>query len=82
VPSGIKVMNRDLIYYIDVVSYTRVGEANAHYNTEKYACSFSKMIYYWRQTWNERTNGTTDIEFPFGFVQVCSIPNHKYYICR
>ena len=29
------------------------------------------MIQYWRQTWNDRTNGTTDIEFPFGFVQVC-----------
>jgi hypothetical protein len=37
---------------------------------EKYACSFSKMIYYWRQIWHARTNGTTDIEFPFGFVQV------------
>jgi hypothetical protein len=28
------------------------------------------MIQSWRQIWNERTNGTTDIEFPFGFVQV------------
>jgi sialate O-acetylesterase len=46
------------------------GEANAHYNMEKYACSFSKMIYYWREIWHERTNGTTDIQFPFGFVQV------------
>ena len=33
------------------------GEANRDYNTDKYACSFSKMIYYWRQIWNQRTNG-------------------------
>ena len=46
------------------------GEQNWSYNRDKYACSFSKLIYYWRQIWNERTNGTTDIQFPFGFVQV------------
>jgi hypothetical protein len=28
------------------------------------------MIQYWREIWNQRTNGTTDIQFPFGFVQV------------
>lgn len=47
-----------------------IGEQNWSYNRDKYACSFSKLIYYWRQIWNERTNGTTDIQFPFGFVQV------------
>ena len=31
------------------------------------------MIQYWRQTWNERTNGSTDLQFPFGFVQVSLI---------
>jgi hypothetical protein len=46
------------------------GEANRDYNTNKYACSFSKMIQYWRQIWNQRTNGITDIQFPLGFVQV------------
>jgi sialate O-acetylesterase len=46
------------------------GEQNWSYNRDKYACSFSKLIYYWRQIWNERTNGITDIQFPFGFVQV------------
>ena len=50
-----------------------IGEANAHYNIEQYACSFSKMIYYWREIWHERTNGTTDVQFPFGFVQVNSL---------
>lgn len=46
------------------------GEANRAYNTDKYNCTFPKMIEYWRQTWHERTNGTTDLQFPFGFVQV------------
>ena len=45
------------------------GESNAGDPTN-YTCKFSKMISYWRQTWHERTNGTTDPEFPFGFVQV------------
>jgi hypothetical protein len=53
------------------------GEQNVDYNTDKYACSFSKMIQAWRQTWYERTNGITDIEFPFGFVQVSIIENCK-----
>ena len=54
------------------------GEANAGHNTDKYACSFSKMIQYWRQIWNERTNGITNLEFPFGFVQVSYIENYSY----
>jgi hypothetical protein len=28
------------------------------------------MIQYWRQVWNTRTNGITNPDFPFGFVQV------------
>ena len=47
------------------------GESNSGgLNMGKYPCEFSKVIQYWRQTWNERTNGNTDIQFPFGFVQV------------
>ncbi len=46
------------------------GEANAVYNTGNYTCAFSKMIYHWRQIWHNRTNSITNIEFPFGFVQV------------
>jgi hypothetical protein len=49
------------------------GEANTGYNVDQYPCTFAKMIQYWRQIWNERTNGTTDIQFPFGFVQVSFI---------
>jgi hypothetical protein len=75
VPSGIKVDNRVLLYYTDILDIIAVDESNKNYNTEKYACSFSKMIHYWRRTWNERTNGLTDIQFPFGFVQVSFTQN-------
>ncbi len=67
---GIKVNNRILIYYTDILDFIHIGEYNTFYNTDKYACSFSKLIQYWRQIWNERTDGITDIQFPFGFVQV------------
>jgi hypothetical protein len=67
---GIKVNNKISIYYTYILNIMSVGEANRNYNTDKYACSFSKMIQYWRQIWNERTNGITDIQYPFGFVQV------------
>lgn len=52
------------------------GESNAGYPAN-YTCKFSKMIYRWRQAWHERTNGTTDAEFPFGFVQVSLASNHR-----
>ncbi len=71
VPSGIKVSNRTFIYYTDILDFIYAGEANDRGNySVLYACSFAKMIHYWRQIWNGRTNGTTDIQFPFGFVQV------------
>lgn len=44
------------------------GESNV--GDPMYACKFSKMIANWRQVWYNRTNGTTDPNFPFGFVQV------------
>jgi hypothetical protein len=47
-----------------------VGEDNSLFHTELYPCTFSKMIEYWRSTWHERTNSSTDPKFPFGFVQV------------
>jgi hypothetical protein len=31
---------------------------------------FAKMIESWRQVWSARSGGLTDINFPFGFVQV------------
>ncbi len=48
VPSGIKVDNRILLYDTDILDIILVGESNKNYNTDKYACSFSKMIHYWR----------------------------------
>ncbi len=49
-----------------------IGESNTGYNQDKYSCTFSKMIAYWRQTWNQHTNGNTNIQFPFRFVQASS----------
>jgi hypothetical protein len=54
-----------------------IGEANAGGAYVKYNCLFTKMIQSWRETWNERTNGTTDIQFPFGFVQVSLVQNRQ-----
>jgi hypothetical protein len=75
VPYGIKVNNRMLIYDTNILDVFDVGEANAGGAFVKYTCLFSKMIESWRQTWNERTNGTADIQFPFGFVQVSFLQN-------
>ncbi len=71
---GIKVKNRIFICYKDIFNLIYVGEANAGNPT--YACKFAKMIQYWRQIWNERTNDITDIQFPFGFVQVSFTRTH------
>ncbi|CAF1048420.1 unnamed protein product [Rotaria magnacalcarata] len=46
------------------------GENNANFNRDKYPCTFSKMIEYWRAIWYTRTNSITDPLFPFGFVQL------------
>ncbi len=79
---GIKVNNRILTQYTDIHDFIFLGEQNTEYNTDKYACSFSKLIHYWRQIWNERTNGITDIQFPFGFVQVSFTQNNEESIHR
>ena len=71
VSSGIKVNNRIPMYDRSIIGLIYVGESNAGDST--YACKFAKMIQYWRQMWNERTNGITDIQFPFGFVQVSCV---------
>jgi hypothetical protein len=55
------------------------GEANAGDNIDQYKCKFTKMIQYWRQIWNERTNGINDIQFPFGFVQVSFVGTHQEF---
>lgn len=74
---GIRVNLKLLIFCVDCLHFVRVGETNRDFNRDLYTCSFTKMIEYWRQTWNNRTNGSTDIQFPFGFVQVSFIENHR-----
>jgi sialate O-acetylesterase len=77
-PSVMGPRNHTDLYNAMIYPFTRTviygaiwyqGESNAGY-PNNYTCLFSKMIYYWRQIWNERTNGNTDLQFPFGFVQV------------
>ncbi len=58
------------------------GEENSvAENRDQYSCEFSKMIEYWRNTSFQRTNGSADIQFPFGFVQVrIQYINSKNYL--
>ncbi|CAF1432967.1 unnamed protein product [Adineta ricciae] len=56
------------------------GESNSGYNRDKYICTFSKMITYWRQVWNTRTNGITNLQFPFGFVQLSTNRNSTSFV--
>ena len=61
---------RDKSFVDGAVLYSmNPGESNA-IHPANYSCLFAKLIQSWRQTWSERTNGITDIHFPFGFVQV------------
>ena len=46
-----------------------VGEANVGM-WQQYNCSFPAMISDWRSKFNVNSNGVTDAQFPFGFVQV------------
>jgi hypothetical protein len=50
--------------------WKKIGESHTYTNRDKYTCAFSKMIGYWRETWYQRTNQSTNLEFPFGCVQV------------
>jgi sialate O-acetylesterase len=48
------------------------GESNTGYNRDKYGCSFKEMVNSWRDNWFNRTNGSTNPNFPFGFVQLAN----------
>jgi sialate O-acetylesterase len=56
-----------------------LGESNAGYHADLYRCMFSKMIQYWRNIWYQRTNSSTDVNFPFGFVQLATRANDTNY---
>ncbi|CAF1151004.1 unnamed protein product [Adineta ricciae] len=73
------VLNNTVLYNAMIHPFTRMvikgalwyqGEANVNFNRDKYKCTFSKMIQYWRSIWHERTTSNTDSTFPFGFVQL------------
>ena len=60
------------------------GEQNAGYpgeyggwNREIYDCTFKSMIDTWRARWYLTTNGDTDPNFPFGFVQLAPFTNQR-----
>lgn len=49
--------------------YQGESDANAHL-APLYNCTFPAMIDAWRTAWQNGTNGETEAEFPFGFVQL------------
>uniref|UniRef100_A0AAV2IZY9 Sialate O-acetylesterase domain-containing protein n=1 Tax=Knipowitschia caucasica TaxID=637954 RepID=A0AAV2IZY9_KNICA len=46
------------------------GENNAKYHRDLYSCTFPAMIDNWRTGFHKGSGGQTEIEFPFGFVQL------------
>ena len=58
------------------------GEADASHpggRYDGYNCTFPAMIADWRKAWHAGTDGQTDENFPFGFVQLNSIGNGSVY---
>lgn len=53
------------------------GEANTNLNTELYNCTFPAMIDDWRAAFHEGSEGQTDKDFPFGFVQLSTYQKSK-----
>ncbi|XP_069572447.1 sialate O-acetylesterase isoform X1 [Brachyistius frenatus] len=48
------------------------GEENVDYHQDKYNCSFPAMIDDWRMAFHRGSGGQTALDFPFGFVQLCT----------
>lgn len=48
------------------------GEANADYHQDKYNCSFPTMVDDWRMAFHQGSGEQTALDFPFGFVQLCT----------
>ncbi|XP_054649938.1 sialate O-acetylesterase isoform X2 [Dunckerocampus dactyliophorus] len=48
------------------------GEQNSHYHQDEYICSFPAMIDDWRKAFHLGSDGQTPLDFPFGFVQLCT----------
>ncbi|XP_057307116.1 sialate O-acetylesterase-like [Hydractinia symbiolongicarpus] len=50
------------------------GESNSQ-KVRNYKCEFPEMIKDWRLRWHQASNGTTSLNFPFGFVQLSTLGN-------
>jgi sialate O-acetylesterase len=46
------------------------GESDSYIQPHLLACNFQGLINDWRRTWFDRSNGSTNPRFPFGFVQI------------
>ncbi|XP_023678267.1 sialate O-acetylesterase [Paramormyrops kingsleyae] len=53
------------------------GEDNTNYHQDQYNCSFPAMIDDWRMAFHEGSGGQTALDFPFGFVQICTDQKHS-----
>ena len=73
-PNSLSALYNGMIY--PLLNYTIYGvmwyqgEANAILTNDPYNCTFPAMIEGWRREWYHSTSGSTDKQFPFGFVQV------------
>lgn len=63
-----------------VIWYQGESNANSLTGTDEhnpYDCSFPAMIADWRKKWSLGTSGSTDPQFPFGFVQLAPLFSNK-----
>ncbi|KAK2154667.1 hypothetical protein LSH36_261g03016 [Paralvinella palmiformis] len=51
--------------------FDKNSEANTHYHTDYYNCSFPTMITSWRTHFSRSTGGQVPNDMAFGFVQIC-----------
>ncbi|KAJ3411119.1 hypothetical protein HDV05_002728 [Chytridiales sp. JEL 0842] len=58
-----------------VLWYQGETDSNTAAAARSYACRFPALIQSWRETWFDRTSGSTDPLFPFGFVQLSTWGN-------
>ncbi|XP_069764732.1 sialate O-acetylesterase isoform X2 [Narcine bancroftii] len=49
------------------------GESNAAWHNAEYNCTFPAMIEDWRQAFHQASGGSSEVDFPFGFVQISAI---------
>nr|XP_033773760.1 sialate O-acetylesterase [Geotrypetes seraphini] len=57
------------------------GEANVQLHNDLYNCTFPAMIEDWRRAFHEGSQGQTDENFPFGFVQLSTYRREETSDC-